>query len=552
MSEGRFPSYHHLPPAAPAPQKHHLSTTASPSLPHPLTFQPPPISHQLSSWLAKQDMAAYRNTPYTSIHNVGSLQMHKPQHTPIIDRWMDARTNMPPPSRTGPPSPSPAHAANLTSSFSLPQSVQLDLTKHKKEPQQVSIDLSSHKPENISLPKTKEQINGLVTLSKLDDKPSVIAHNPLAKIKSERCDNDTPLVLKSDNSILQNKVKINDGKKDNKQKVVKCFKTIEKSPNKLEITDTNHVEKMLENIFQTNETEKTSAIKIATSSKSPSPSTMRAESVEKILKSPSPGPKSDHMKQEDLSEKSSKIHDKQSQFLEVENKLEELFGGVDECTNINYSLLTKEEKSKPLTTNSNKRSYSKNKKPIKKLKKVQQVQEKTKANDMLKKNKGPLIRINGNIDNPTSFVVVNRSIPEDEDSLDGRNINIRKNYLYKSSITNGEEKPDVDKLESNGWQCVFCSRGPHVRDIGYDPVGDLFGPYYVSLPKHAIKKNDNAKRKACVFCGINGASIGCTARHCKSSIHYSCALQLGWLLDNQSFLTTCNLHRDLPEGTCHH
>lgn len=55
MSEGRFPSYHHLPPAAPAPQRHHLATAATPSVPHPLhTFHPPPISHQLSSWFTKQ------------------------------------------------------------------------------------------------------------------------------------------------------------------------------------------------------------------------------------------------------------------------------------------------------------------------------------------------------------------------------------------------------------------------------------------------------------------------------------------------------------------
>lgn len=67
--------------------------------------------------------------------------------------------------------------------------------------------------------------------------------------------------------------------------------------------------------------------------------------------------------------------------------------------------------------------------------------------------------------------------------------------VYKPNILNGEEKPNIDKLESNGWQCVFCSRGPHVRDIGYDPAGDLFGPYYVNLPKHTTKKNDTIKRK---------------------------------------------------------
>lgn len=74
------------------------------------------------------------------------------------------------------------------------------------------------------------------------------------------------------------------------------------------------------------------------------------------------------------------------------------------------------------------------------------------------------------------------------------------NYIFliaffdKSGVYNGEEIPDVSNLESSGWQCVFCSRGPHVRDIGYDPTGDLFGPYYVSIPKVA-KTIDNPKRK---------------------------------------------------------
>lgn len=65
---------------------------------------------------------------------------------------------------------------------------------------------------------------------------------------------------------------------------------------------------------------------------------------------------------------------------------------------------------------------------------------------------------------------------------------------YKSGGCNGEEKPDVNNLESSDWKCVFCSQGPNVRHIGQDPSGDLFGPYYVSIPKD-VKSNDNPKRK---------------------------------------------------------
>lgn len=66
---------------------------------------------------------------------------------------------------------------------------------------------------------------------------------------------------------------------------------------------------------------------------------------------------------------------------------------------------------------------------------------------------------------------------------------------FKSGVCyDDEEKPDISNLESSDWKCVFCSRGPHVSDIGYDSPGDLFGPYYVSIPK-VVKTNDIPKRK---------------------------------------------------------
>ncbi|XP_060850962.1 uncharacterized protein LOC132929553 isoform X1 [Rhopalosiphum padi] len=607
MSEGRFPSYHHLPPAAPAPQRHHLATAATPSVPHPLTFHPPAISHQLSSWFTKQDMAAYRNTPYASLHNVAALQMHKPQHTPVIDRWMDSRNNMPPPSRPGPPSPSPAHSANVSPSFSLSRTVEFDLNKHKKESEQMSIDLSSNnkKYENFSYKRARDQVNGQINSTKIgtiEEKAiSVIAPNPLKVIKSEvRCDVPDSISIQNVKSFntesYQNKL----SKQDNK-----ITWDVVDTPIKIEVEDTNNVEKMLENMFQTNESEKQSVIKIVKPIKSPSPSMMRAESVEKILKSPSPIPRIEHDKSEDSlpSENSSKkIHDTHSQFLEVENKLEELFGGVITSTSTSDQQIITENKSKPII--STKRPYNKNKKQLKKVKKILPIAEKSKpvVEPPIKKYKGPLIRVNGgNIENPTSFVIINRNVQDDEDSLDGRNIN-RKTYSYKSGGCNGEEKPDVNNLESSDWKCVFCSRGPDVRNVVHDPSGDLFGPYYVSIPK-VVKSNDNPKRKKskhnlndndtsetyievwthenclvwasgvymvgdkiigledsvrvakntiCSYCGVNGASIGCTARHCKSSIHYNCAIHVGWLLDSQNHMTTCNVHRNsLLGSSCH-
>ncbi|VVC45345.1 Hypothetical protein CINCED_3A008806 [Cinara cedri] len=605
MSEGRFPSYHHLPPTAPAPQRHHLATAATPSVPHPLTFHPPPISHQLSSWFTKQDMAAYRNTPYAALHNVAALQMHKPQHTPIIDRWIDTRNNMPPPSRPGPPSPSPAHSANVSPNFSLSRSVELDLTKHKKESEHMSIDLSAstQKTDNSSFKRTKDPVNGQITTSKLikiEEKAiSVIAPNPHKVVKG----GNSPDVL---DIINAKKVKNTNFEKKKNKPDNKPTRDVLDIPIKIEVADTNNVEQMLENMFQTNESEKLSVIKTIKPVKSPSPSTMRAESVEKILKSPSPIPRIEYEKSEDsiTAECSSKkVHDTHSQFLEVENKLEELFGEVITSTNTsnNDQHVVTENKSKPIIPT--KRPYNKNKKQIKKIKKNPPLSEKLKPVEPVNKKykRGPLIRVVGSMKNPTSYFIVNRNIPDDDDSLDGRNFN-RKTYLYKSGECNDEEKPDMNNLESSDWQCVFCSRGPHVMDLGHSPTGDLFGPYYVSVPK-VVKTNDNTKRKkskpnlneidtseiyievwthencllwatdiymvgtkmfgleetvriakntACVYCGAKGASVGCMARHCKLSIHYSCAVHIGWFLDTKSYTATCNEHKTAILGTsCH-
>lgn len=470
-------------------------------------------------------MAAYRNTPYAPLHNVAALQMHKPQHTPIIDRWMDTRNNMPPPSRPGPPSPSPAHTANVSPNFSLSRSVELDLTKHKKESDQMSIDLSASTQKNdSSLKQTKDHVNGQINFSKIgitDEKAiSVIASNPHKIMKSDGKGISTPEV--PDNiSIQKAKITNNEGneKKINKSNSKPTREVVDR-PIKIEVPDTHNVEKMLENMFQTNDSEKLSVIKTIKQEKSPSPSLMRAESVEKILKSPSPILKIENDKSENTlsihTDNSKKIDDKHSKFLEVENKLEELFSGVitSSSSTSNDQQVVTENKQKPIIPT--KRPYNKSKKQFKKIKKIQPLPEKLKSSiePASKKYKGPLIRVNGgNIENPTSFVIINRNVQDDEDSLDGRNVNrktyckflyleycISLNYLffvaYKSGVCNGEDKPDVSNLESSDWQCVFCSRGPHVQDIGYDPTGDLFGPYYVSIPK-VVKTTDNLKRKVC-------------------------------------------------------
>lgn len=365
-------------------------------------------------------------------------QMHKPQHTPIIDRWIDTRNNMPPPSRPGPPSPSPAHSANVSPNFSLSRTAELDLTKHKKESEHMSIDLSAstQKYDSSSSKRTKSQVNGRVTSSKIgnieEKAVSVIAPNPHKVIKSEARGSSSPDVLDGicvPDGISIHKVKstYNDDYEKNKNKHdINPVRDVVDSPIKTEIADTNNVEKMLENIFQTNESEKLSVIKTIKPVKSPSPSMTRAESVEKILKSPSPIPRIEHDKSEDSihpENSSKKVDDTHSQFLEVENKLEELFGGVMTSTNTTHQVVI-ENKPKPIIPT--KRPYTKNKKQIKKIKKIPPLPEKPKptVEPASKKYKGPLIRVHGgSIENPKSYVIINRNIPDDDDSLDGRNIN---------------------------------------------------------------------------------------------------------------------------------
>jgi len=222
-----------------------------------------------------------------------------------------------------------------------------------------------------------------------------------------------------------------DYKKKRSKNATKITLNVVDNPKKIEVEDTNNVEKKSENIFQTNESEKQSAIKIVKPIKSPAPSMMRTKSVEKILKSPYPISRIQHDKSEDsiLSENSSKqIDDTHSRSLKVENKLEELFDGVITSNSTPDQQIVIDNKSKPIA--STKRPYNKNKKQLKKVKKNLSIAEKLKppVDQPFKKYKGPFIRVNGaNIENPRSFIIVNRNVQDGEDSSDGRNIN-RKTY----------------------------------------------------------------------------------------------------------------------------
>ncbi|KAF0718773.1 Uncharacterized protein FWK35_00026203, partial [Aphis craccivora] len=353
MSEGRFSSYHRLPPVVSKPQRYQSAYAATPSVPHLFTFHLPANSHQLSLKFVKQDMAAYRKTPYALFHNVDRLQMYKPQYTPEIDRWMDLKNNMRPPSRLGLTSPSSAYSVNVSPSFLLSRTVEFDLTKHKKESELMFIDFISNniKYESFPYKQEKDQVNNQINstnIGTIEEKAmSVIAPNLDKLINSEvRC--DIPVSISNQN--------------------VKCINTqdYEKKFSKQDIK-IECDEQMMEAVFLTNESEKQSVIKIVKPIKSPSPSMMKAEFVEKIRKSPSPIPRIEYDKSEDFikSENSSKQkHDTHSIIIEVEKKLEELFGEDIPSTSTSDQQIMTKNKSKPIV--SRKRPCNENKKQLKK------------------------------------------------------------------------------------------------------------------------------------------------------------------------------------------
>ncbi|XP_033210554.1 uncharacterized protein CG5098 [Belonocnema kinseyi] len=53
----------------------------------------------------------------------------------------------------------------------------------------------------------------------------------------------------------------------------------------------------------------------------------------------------------------------------------------------------------------------------------------------------------------------------------------------------------------------------------------------------------DAAKSVCDNCGLTGANIGCVKRGCKAVTHYPCALTNSWLLDTNSYIPKCNIHR---------
>lgn len=47
----------------------------------------------------------------------------------------------------------------------------------------------------------------------------------------------------------------------------------------------------------------------------------------------------------------------------------------------------------------------------------------------------------------------------------------------------------------------------------------------------------------CSKCGASGANIGCVYRNCPNRCHYYCAKESGWSLEQETFISTCQVHK---------
>ncbi|CAH0384404.1 unnamed protein product [Bemisia tabaci] len=421
----------------------------------------------------------------------------------------------------------------------------------------------------------------------------------------------------------------------------------------------DNVESLLESMFQISDAKSPEPVKISPGSTQKS-RVLRAESVEKILKSPSPpsfngecnldvlmkSPTKDAamIKQEPVENLEAKENDNPQKlngktqadkpikiFNEIESELEKMFAGIVEPeTSVKTEPALKTEKSSKKIKSARRSSdnsilsscsssdIKRSKKSFKRfrdgrkdgkhLSKKFKIDKDTSNDSFYSKLRGPVIHVEGPKENPTSYTIINcRSKPEDEETQDSKVALLKKKGPQRISGSKATEGSlETIKSTDEMWICLFCKKGPHVPGVNGDPSGDLFGPYYIkdkdsvssnSSDQKVKKKKKLTDAKAamllaegvltvpnsnefevwvhenccvwasgvylvgsklqglddavwaacgtkCDHCGISGASIGCAARHCRSTVHYSCALHRGWHLDQETFITQCSQHEN--------
>lgn len=58
-----------------------------------------------------------------------------------------------------------------------------------------------------------------------------------------------------------------------------------------------------------------------------------------------------------------------------------------------------------------------------------------------------------------------------------------------------------------------------------------------------------AVRSKCSRCLMDGANIGCLYHGCTMQVHYPCGREVGWHLDENTFISTCHIHKRIEQAT---
>uniref|UniRef100_A0A146M353 Uncharacterized protein CG5098 n=1 Tax=Lygus hesperus TaxID=30085 RepID=A0A146M353_LYGHE len=277
----------------------------------------------------------------------------------------------------------------------------------------------------------------------------------------------------------------------------------------------DHVESLLENMFQGGDESPVKQSVIVANTKAPA---LTDDKVVAILEDQSP------VETVDVKPDVKSEPDKGNKFREVESELEKMFAGiVEDVEDVKPAVPTKAEPQPLASTQevSKKRKRSVGKpRPRKSVdsdqpavpakrgrkpgaadkkggKKPRHDKIKEASNDSsnlggLLPKKGPYVYVEGPKENPSKICVVNSGSRDEEERdwgmdksvarrkhqyVEGR---LKGSGLYSSTLSSKYNAQNADLT----WVCIFCKlRSNCERGLGGEPAGDLFGPYILTIPK---------------------------------------------------------------------
>ncbi|KAK9508692.1 hypothetical protein O3M35_006186 [Rhynocoris fuscipes] len=287
----------------------------------------------------------------------------------------------------------------------------------------------------------------------------------------------------------------------------------------------DHVESLLENMFQgEGETPVKASVIVTNASRTP---VLTDDKVVAILEDKSPveekavPPKEEPLVEEE--EQQQQPPQKESHFMEVESELEKMFAGIvepedesklssdtpsnmDTSSGNNVSKKAKKRvQSKPRQRKStdfmekkkfNKRSRDVAECRVKRQKQARDKISKDASNDssVVGRTRGPYIHFEGSRETPKYVSVVNSNSARDEEERERGTDKLshrRKHHsivegrvkgigLYNSTLAGKYNSHNADVT----WVCTFCKLRAHCESgLGGEPAGDLFGPYFLTIPK---------------------------------------------------------------------